>query len=1433
MTMSVRPSGAAARALKTLRLAAFTLGLLAAQLHVARADTTAFWSNPVSGVWASTTKWSTDPNYPHNGKPTGVDYTAVINVAGTSTYTITLNSSPITIDGLTIDSAQAILEQIGGSFTPGPVNIDAGIFEISDSAASVNDSAIDVGPIDTTVGPQATLELYAGSINGGSVLANGLGSYVQLDAGFTFTGGATVTAENGAQVTLQNGTFINNSTLPTIEAGGILAIGTGATLDNTGTTAGSSSTLQPAAGTTIQLQGGTISGGTVNSTGGTLLNYATGTLDGTPTGGITLIGAMQQIGFSTTYLNGLVNDPDGFTFEEASSNVYGYNILLTGNTELSGSGSTTTISGGPSQPVALGGFGGTEQLTIDAGHTLLSNADVTSGGHFKLINNGTIQSDGDESSFDLAVSFGSSNTGTIEATNGGSLTLDSTAGGTLNNSGSLLADGTGSFLAISGTGITNTGTGSIQATNGGTVELQNGDFTNNGLVTVGANSTFSVGTGAILDNTGTTAGSSNTLQSSAGGTIQINNGGTISGGTVNSSGGTFQNVSYGTLDGTPAGGITLIGTLAHNDSAETYLQGLINDPDGFTFDTETQFFSPVPYYLLLSGNTELSGNGSTTTIANSSGGYVYFGTNNEPQQLTIDAGHTLLTHADVQNSGAMTLINNGTIQADGSFAYFPLQLGSGSSNSGLIESTNGADVQLDTSFGSLTNTGTLLADGTGSLLALLGSGITNSGPGTIQATNGGTVELRQGTFVNDGLVTAGPGSTFSIASQAIFDNTGTTAGSASLLQASPGGTLQLNQGTISGGTVNSTGGEFLSLAGTLDGMPAGGITLIGKMLVNPYLSAFGIYTELQGLINDPDGFTFDVDPASTSGENYILYLAGNTELSGTGSTTTLANSGGGTVSFFNFIACDLTIDSGHTLLSQANVLAQGINLINNGTIQADGSGHSFNLFAAGDGANSNTGTIEATNGGSVTLAPNGGTFTNSGTITANGPGSYLGIGGGFSNIATGTIGVTNGATLEFLYGNFINNGLATAAPGCTLSIGDGAVFDNTGTTPGSSSTLAPPLGGILQLNGGTISGGTVTSAGGTFLSNSGVLDGTETGGITLLGTLLHTNGAYTLLQGLINDPNGFTFDSAPSAGAGGSYHIALNGDTELSGVNSTTTLANSNGGPIFFGGAGDVTDPTLTIDSGHTLLSKANVQSIPALGYGSGPFTLTNNGTLQADGASNQIYLGLAGDSVNTGLIAATHGAVVTLDNSAGDTFTNDGILRASGGGTLAFVSANLINTGTIALHNGILNTDVALAVGDGTLTGSGVINGDVTLSSDPSTLTFQIRSATDYDSLNINGHVTLAGNLEVTLCPGANITGSDVFDLLNATSLSGSFLDVSDGGRLLTTCGNGSFQVNYGSGDDADEVVLSNFQAIPEPACLSLLLLTGTGFMARRRTRR
>jgi hypothetical protein len=131
--------------------------------------------------------------------------------------------------------------------------------------------------------------------------------------------------------------------------------------------------------------------------------------------------------------------------------------------------------------------------------------------------------------------------------------------------------------------------------------------------------------------------------------------------------------------------------------------------------------------------------------------------------------------------------------------------------------------------------------------------------------------------------------------------------------------------------------------------------------------------------------------------------------------------------------------------------------------------------------------------------------------------------------------------------------------------------------------------------------------------------------------------------------------------------------------------------------------------------------------------------------------------------------------------------------------------------------------VSPGTLT----FTGDLTLEA-TSKLLIELAGHTqgsEYDFLSVAGNATLGGELEVTFLDGfaAGVQPTDMFTVLTSSGSSGislAFANAGNGQRLFTVDGLGSFQVNYGlaSAFAANSLVLSNFEAIPEPSTWILI---------------
>ena len=200
--------------------------------------------------------------------------------------------------------------------------------------------------------------------------------------------------------------------------------------------------------------------------------------------------------------------------------------------------------------------------------------------------------------------------------------------------------------------------------------------------------------------------------------------------------------------------------------------------------------------------------------------------NNGGNDITSDGAPSTLTNVDNTISGAgtigdsnLTLINQGTINANGSLA---LVLNTGNNtitNSGTLEATSSGGLDIDSN---VNNSKTIEALGTNAKVVIQGV-ITDTATGLILASGSGAqVDLNNATIVGGKLQTSG--------STAFIE---TVRGSTNMLEGgtiSSGSTIEINAGstlTLTGSVANS--GTLLVNGGTLDvaGVLTGGTAEIG------------------------------------------------------------------------------------------------------------------------------------------------------------------------------------------------------------------------------------------------------------------------------------------------------------------------------------------------------------------------------------------------------------------------------------------------------------------------------------------------------------------------------------------------------------------------------------------------------------------------------
>jgi hypothetical protein len=685
------------------------------------------------------------------------------------------------------------------------------------------------------------------------------------------------------------------------------------------------------------------------------------------------------------------------------------------------------------------------------------------------------------------------------------------------------------------------------------------------------------------------------------------------------------------------------------------------------------------------------------------------------------------------------------------------------------------------------------ADGSGTFVYLRGNFDNN---GTLTAQNSGNL-LWDGanTTANLGNVTLSSGG------RALLN--GTINNTSATLTAPTGGVFELYGGTISGGTIAAGALGFTSSGGYLDG-----VTLSGDLAL-----ANSTYVRFT------NGSTF-TGVNATFGTNAGIYWQQVGTL--VDNDLTLAN---GAYLYVSGANNALTLDAATTVTGDVSIYSDG----------------STNT------AITNQGTLTHNVGSGQIYASN---FTNAGTITASG-GNYLYLGypsAGYNTTNTGTVTADGSGTFVYLRGNFDNNGTLTAQNSgnllwdgsnttanlgnVTLSSGGRALLN--GTINNTAATLTAPTGGVFELYGGTISGGTIAAGALGFTSSGGYLDGvTLSGDLAIVGNSSH-----------VYFRNGTTF-------TGQNLNLAANTGIywQQNGTLSNKVITQGSGSYIYLSGA----NRSLTLDSTTSVTGDVSVYTDSSTGS-----AITNQGTLTHN-INTTGYL-FAANFTNTGTIAVSTGSMY-LGYYSGESTTNaaGGVITQTGGSI--HVYSPLTNAGQLNLQSGILYTNNYLTntVG-GLIKGAGTINGALTMAGGTlapgnsiGTLTFASGS-----NLIVTGASTLEIELDaagadklVFQNPGTIDLGAGLLQLsivlLSAPTPYANYtlLDITSGGSGMTGFlaglpNSGDGILAYYAGDPyafhvsylANQLVL---QAVPEPGTYALMGagLAVVALLRRRRSAR
>jgi Big-like domain-containing protein/beta-propeller repeat-containing protein len=1052
-------------------------------------------------------------------------------------------------------------------------------------------------------------------------------------------------------------------------------------------------------------------------------------------------------------------------------------------------------------------------LTIDSGDSL------TIGNNQTLVVAGNISNAGQ-----ILISAAANNTflsisGAVSLSGGGTLTMSMSGGGVavINESGS------GAVL----TNVDNTIQGRGQIGNNGlsfinqTAGIVNGNAAGAALL-LNTNSIANQGllesTSAFLQISTGTNNSGGTISASGTGVVQFLSGATIQGGTLSSAGGGVLGVASGitaTLDGATHGTLTISGTYTGPNNSTTILVGTINNTGAILVNAAAN-----NTFLSISAGVSLTG-GGTVTLSTTGGGVAVINESGSGAILT-NTNNIIQGVGQIGNNG-LALVNQASGIIDANIAGAALLLNSnGVTNLGLLEATNGGVLQTSTSVNNLN--ATITANGTNSTVQFLNG--TTVQAGTLSTLNGGILGVAasqtatldgttHGALINAGTYT-GPNNSTTVllgtinnagAIQVVAAANNTFLSISGNVSLTGAGTVTLS--TSGGGTavINESGGGAVltNVSNTIQGFGQignNGLALVNQSTINANQPAGVLLINAnsltnQGLLEASAGGT--MQPSLTiSNAAGMIEANGSTSsmqfLNGTsiqGGTITTTNSGVLGVAANQAITLDGTthgaLTNSGTYVAANNSTTILIGTINNpGLIQVNATANNTFLSVSGNVSLTGAGTLTlSTAGGGIAIineSGGGGVLTNvNNTIQGSGQ-----IGNnGLALLNQGTINASQlSTTLTLNPSGITNPGLLEATAG-TLVLAN-SILNNAGgniKVSGASSS-------VQFVNGATIQGGTLTSAGGGVMgvaaNNTITLDGNAQGPLTIVGTYTGANNSTTVVVGTIINTGTILISAAAN-----NTFLSISGAVSLSG-GGTVTMSMSGGGVAVINESG----------SGAVL---TNVDTIQGSGQiGNNGLALINQGTINASQAGTALVINPV-STTNAGLLEATAGtlqlAISVVNNAAGT------IKVAGAASSVQFVSGATIQGGTLATASGgvlgvAANTTITL---DGATHGALTISGAYTGPNNSTTIlvgtinnagAILVNAAANNTFLSISAGVILTGGGTVTLSttgggiPIINESGSGA-TLTNANNTIQGVGQIGNNGLALVNQASGIIDAN------------------------------------------
>ncbi|ELI7111643.1 autotransporter outer membrane beta-barrel domain-containing protein [Salmonella enterica] len=649
----------------------------------------------------------------------------------------------------------------------------------------------------------------------------------------------------------------------------------------------------------------------------------------------------------------------------------------------------------------------------------------------------------------------------------------------------------------------------------------------------------------------------------------------------------------------------------------------------------------------------------------------------------------------IVQSGEVHITNGGTINSDGSWRSYGVELRGGAYgtivNTGTIITTasDGSNKIEDAAIYahtfddiaagdsvSVDNSGLLQSDfiavalyhGAHFEVFNRAGGVITAGNSSLVGIQSAAMELKAGAdnlVTNDGTISAyGTANTYGIhygenTSGGVITNTGSItttgggAGDASVYVHGNGdGTVVNNSGTMSSSVYGVYLDSTRSKGHTLNNQAGGAISANTAVAINGNgntITNQGKMTGVSdGLLISGNNNIVTTSGGEISGKNGIRVSkgSGNQITAKSGSKITTTSTGISIAGGNN----QVTTESGSVIVAKDNgilINSGANNVTNGGSITATGSSISYGIQynSGASGTITNTGTITTTgkDAGDASVYAHGGavTINNSGTMDSSVFGVYVTTGHTLNNLAGGSITANTAVQLN---GN--NNTLANAGAilgdtnGVTIS-GSGNTLTSQGKITGGTNAILINSGSknnTLTLNTGTEISGSITDDNNSASANNNlILDGEGTLGSSISGLNSVTSSGDWTLSGATMNLSGTT-NSALWVKSG---TLILNGAMTAKGatVDSGTTLQIGNGGTL---GAfnGDI------VDNGTLTFNRSDAAAYGSVISGSGNVVKQGGGELTL--SNNNSYSG--GTTIAEGTLTATAGGALgsgNIDNRA------------------------------------------------------------------------------------------------------------------------------------------------------------------------------------------